>query len=446
MSPKYKNKAHHSRGFSLVELLVAMAIFTTLMAGLVVLFSGAVSAYRSAMITRDAHEAGRSMLSVIERDLKSAFTSREHGQYYQFYGTPDGFMFVGLLANGQLGRVTYVLRPTSESPQFETILAEPWIDVLSRTRDQVEAAARNNGQDVVQALADIQAWFEQQYDVDEDGNGLISAFEEKTIYDFPVYVQTASLIRYEEPGRTDLDTFDLGGGITFPYIDPANPNLDDYPANGDAIRGPLYDLLRTGIQGSQYRSSNDEDIRIALELYPSLRPDAIETLLAQKRRQIWIQLLIDSSTLNLPNFWAGKNDLEYVVIDGLLKSASLKARPGIDALMGPALFAYSNGNEESIFSNRFNTAGNIAKLDRTLNTLHGQYRNTTDRTVQSVFGDTKAKASMGSPLDPHLPAALKSSFWYAAEPTRVGGALFKRLFNEVIDVPAGYTRGLPSNI
>ena len=70
-----QNNRHHqiprTRGFSLTELLVAMAVFISLMAGLSVLFSGAVRTVRGSYQLLDAYEVGRSAVDVIDKDLRT---------------------------------------------------------------------------------------------------------------------------------------------------------------------------------------------------------------------------------------------------------------------------------------------------------------------------------------------------------------------------------------
>lgn len=101
-----------ARGFTLVELLVAMAIFVTVMGSVALLFNAAIRASKQGFQNQEAFEVARGVMDVIERDLSRAFTSREHGDVFSFYGTPIGFTFVGLISTeGQpnVGRVTYVI-------------------------------------------------------------------------------------------------------------------------------------------------------------------------------------------------------------------------------------------------------------------------------------------------------------------------------------------------
>ena len=113
-----------AEGFTLTELLVAIAIFITLLGGVGALFVGAVRTTRQGFQNQEAYETARAALSIIESDLTRAFASRDHGQYYSFYGTPIGFTFVGLAAprdnrpTGNLARVTYVVYRDFVSNRF----------------------------------------------------------------------------------------------------------------------------------------------------------------------------------------------------------------------------------------------------------------------------------------------------------------------------------------
>ena len=102
-------------GFTLPELLVAMAIFLSIMGGVGLLFVNTIRTVRQGFQTQEVFEQARGTLNIIERDLSRAFTSRDHGDYYNFYGTPIGFTFVGLVSvredspDPNIARVTYVI-------------------------------------------------------------------------------------------------------------------------------------------------------------------------------------------------------------------------------------------------------------------------------------------------------------------------------------------------
>lgn len=101
-------------GFTLVEVMVAVTILVTVMAGVGLLFANSMRLARQIRQSREVFELARAALSIVERDLRRAFTAREYGDYYQFYGSPIGMVFVGLVspresAEPNLARVTYVI-------------------------------------------------------------------------------------------------------------------------------------------------------------------------------------------------------------------------------------------------------------------------------------------------------------------------------------------------
>jgi prepilin-type N-terminal cleavage/methylation domain-containing protein len=109
----------NERGFTLVELIVSVAIFTIIMSGIAAVFVASLNAVNTGYQIAEANEESRIAFNLIERDLSTAFTSRDYGDYYQFYGTPVGFSLVGLVrsyetysASPNIARVTYVLHQT----------------------------------------------------------------------------------------------------------------------------------------------------------------------------------------------------------------------------------------------------------------------------------------------------------------------------------------------
>ena len=84
-------------GFTLVELLVAMTIFITVMSSVMFLFSAAIRISKQGFQSQDAFEIARGAMDILERDLSRSFTSRDHGDVFNFYGTPIGFTFIGMI-------------------------------------------------------------------------------------------------------------------------------------------------------------------------------------------------------------------------------------------------------------------------------------------------------------------------------------------------------------
>ena len=116
-----KRNCKHVRGFTLVDLLVAIAILTIVMSAVAALLMASVHSVRSGTATIEANEEQRALLGTVERDLTTAFSARDFGKYYQFFGTPIGFSYVGLkrgydpkvTEKPNVERVTYVLHQTA---------------------------------------------------------------------------------------------------------------------------------------------------------------------------------------------------------------------------------------------------------------------------------------------------------------------------------------------
>ncbi len=179
----YRANASRRFGFTLVDLLVAISILTIVMAAVAALMWGSVKAVRTGTANIEGNEEQRALLRTVERDLSTAFSGRDFGEYYQFYGTPIGFCYVGLARSYEyrfatkpnLARVTYVLHRTTGSRNFSTT--------------------------------------------------------------YGTSTSTYALIRYIEPNQRDLDTFpinweNLRGSIEFPGIDSEFTAIESLAAEG----------------------------------------------------------------------------------------------------------------------------------------------------------------------------------------------------------------------
>jgi len=162
----------HRRGVTLVELIVALAVFSSLTVTVFAVFLGSMRAIKTGEVTMGAYEEARAALNIIERDLTTCFTSRDRGDYYTFFGTPIGMTFVGLVRSNQwdnagepnIARVTYVFHRNTVAT-FDDVDGQP--------------------------------------------------------------VTTYSLIRYVENNRQDLDTFDV------PWYDDQQLSLLEPGPNGE---------------------------------------------------------------------------------------------------------------------------------------------------------------------------------------------------------------------
>ncbi len=130
-----RKAARSRRGFSLVELLVAVTLLMTFMAAIAMLFTTSLRAMKTGMQVIEANDEARGAFRVLERDLNAVFTSRNYGDYYSFFGTPFGMSMVGLIRVGEdynIGRISYVIRNTGDS--FDSVVDGTPINIAQLIR------------------------------------------------------------------------------------------------------------------------------------------------------------------------------------------------------------------------------------------------------------------------------------------------------------------------
>lgn len=125
------------RGMTLIEVIVAMAILSIILTGLVTMFVSAIESTHQGYMIKESYGNARSAMEVLARDLERACTLSNRGEKVQFYGTPTTLTFVTMLDNGQVGRVTYFFAPSPSIPVFETWLP---IGPKDNLRDRLEKA------------------------------------------------------------------------------------------------------------------------------------------------------------------------------------------------------------------------------------------------------------------------------------------------------------------
>ncbi len=321
-------------GFTLTELLVATAIFVILMSALVTLFSSAIAAVRQGYASIDTYDTGRMAMTTFSRDLNGAFTAREHGDTYNFYGRPDGFMFVGALANGQIGRVTYVMHPSPGNTKVRMKVTERWGVVEANIRRQVQRIARQRGysgsavdsfvgqsQPPASGVLGVVADHYKYSDT-----SIVRPYNADEWVEFDVEIDLESLVRYEETGASDLDTFDMyvkldSGGVPiqldWPYVDPSDYGNDATPLAGDGdtqqqfLLGALdpnpSDPLGTFDMRNRFRSINTgggAPHPSGDQLYlRALGRDAFDQMLKARKREFWLRML-SGEPMNMPTLTA----------------------------------------------------------------------------------------------------------------------------------------------
>lgn len=464
------------RGMSLVELLVAMAIFAALVSGLMLLFSGAIGAMRTNEQLDDMFTNIRGALIVLDRDLANAFSARERGDSFEFYGGPKGFTFIGVTEDGTPARITYVAHPTAETIQFQGQFVETYGILHDRALDQ-------GGKDLLDAfVALVGNQLPTTVDTTVRSDQLVKALRD-TLVDVPAVYLTQSLVRLIEPGVTDLDAFDIiradNERVPWPSIDVTiNPNLplgSDYYLEDDADNLRLYLMTLEGInpqavEGDALDYETDlgalldsvdpiSDLRTILieerAKMQALTRDDIEAIVRAKRRELWVRMLAGEQ--GLPQFWGNIDDAsdarpkaeDYVVADNLAYRVYMTDLPEFDLLGTPGLFSYGNSVPEYI--EQFNDVRCI--------TMYPDFQESADRdtVVNSVSiadpdsmdeylaEEQKNNApALGSPLAPRLPAFMRAGCWVVEPSAWVGGKDAIRWFTQEINVPTAASRGLPS--
>ena len=96
------------------------------MAGVTLLLIGSTRISQQGFQNQQAFEIARGAMSLMQRDLSRAFTARNHGDYYTFYGTPIGFTFVGIASprdrgSGNVARITYVIHQRDGAPVLRDV-------------------------------------------------------------------------------------------------------------------------------------------------------------------------------------------------------------------------------------------------------------------------------------------------------------------------------------
>lgn len=287
------------RGFTLTELLVATAIFALLMSAVAALFVASLNAMKSGYQSQEAFETARGAFNTLERDLNTVFTSRDFGQYYQFYGNEYGMMMVGLIRSRdnsgreytRIGRVSYVIYPVLVS-RLNTSTGEHEFFV---TQPFAHEYARNVG--ISDVGLSTQGYYKTRGirfkggDPNSDGD----------IYE----VCVAALVRYVEPGVSDLDSFPFDWNELADFYE-GNP---EFPPNNDprSIRKQLNDSLE--FPTSVTNPSSNPDLLARLS-------DTREQMFVAKKRDLWLRMLscqeywipkLTDGAPVLPNIW-GRRD------------------------------------------------------------------------------------------------------------------------------------------
>ena len=371
-------------GFTMVELLVAIALFAVLMSGVVMLFVGSVRSARTSYQQLDAFEKARSALTIIEDDLIPSHFIRDYGVIRTFYGTPIGMTFIqrtkvpGGSDNYKCSRVTYVV----------------YNRVIYRNKlIQEEGDSDNISTDAYpyrfpEALEDYIAGY------DTNGNPVYFSDGMRRFRDAYPY----PLLKYFEKNMDNLNNFPV------PWLDERGE-----PTRFGVI---LNNLL------AEHPDSNGHIITVTKKRLTEEQ----SKILWSTKCEMWIRMLAggDSGIDNI-NFWAEFNlePLDYMVTDNIL---STLAPNRVSA-------SYPPGRD-------FGADPNINRKDQPFGGFvffgYGMNDETPDANKNRVFNPFWSEELW--------PEMIIISFWLMFESPYPGAPDFKRHFSLQINIPAAYAR------
>lgn len=387
-------------GFTLVELLVAMAVLIVLMGGLALLYVNSLKAVRQTMQQVDAFERARGALATLTTDLTTGYGARANAQVYSFYGTPIGMTFVTLVKNSpdaadaNIARVTYVLYNMYYDAERNGTF--PQGEEAPEYRVFEDALEANDP-------AGVSEWLD----------GWANAY-------------TYVLIRYVEPNVGDIDAF------------PVEWNQIPFPGNEQQT---LDDVVEAEVAAA-----------LSANLIPSTGSPEAEDVRKMKRRELWIRMLAGGDH-DVPNGWR----LPYSLI-------RLGPDPGVEPVHVDPMRPYRYVVTENILSFVHGGAhwgigypptGNlipwyegapIFDYDMAF-AMDGDPNSGFVKSPNLWWNDVRSnncKPPEGAPTvlcrDPRKPEVVSVSFWMMFESPYPGAPDFKRKFSTRIMIPTAYDR------
>ena len=401
------HRRYKMRGFTLIELLVGVAIFSMLMAAIGTLFMSSLRTSRTTEAKVDISGMASGALTIMERDLSGAFTSRDFGEYYQFCGTPYGFTMVGVAPGGGLQRTTWVV-------------TDPYWLIPGVASHEVVTA-----QESPTDGAQIKAY-------------------------------TWVLLRFTETDFEDLDSFyfywDSGTGERIPTT------WEQVASNPEGAKaGDRFDALAYFFAAGLAEYYDPEQYRV----YTAAEQSGMYSAL---KRELWIEMLRgayrpDPSSTDkppallpaYPQFWADVNAdgtkaagdprpdfRDYVV-------AEMVANP--DATGDEALVTRTDGSC-FLFAHLLADASSQKLLTRFWSTVYdvAGYRSFYEDPLgagEVYLADPGYDGLLGDPLQPRLPDAVQVNLTFLMEGPMVNSPDIWHRTKQMIDVPTAYTRSVP---
>ena len=487
MSPTAEHTYGSRRGVTLIELLVAMAIFIAVISSVIVMFNSVTNTVRRSYRTMDAYEQARSSLLAVERDVKVSFAAPAAGADLQFYGEPYGFVLIGVSPEQELGRLSYAVhRDTSR------MTAEGRGEIITVFRNW--AYLQNDNLDI-----DLGVYYDltdEYIEVEvEVVYGLLVRVYENAVTDMSRFGWIENVLQRPESERTSFmpqprilnllleSSWDwTAKPVEFPWLSKYLWQVLD-PAAGFTASVPWY-------ARSVMEKSEACHYWIQLLQGPGIRParhwDLTNLWWSNAPDQYWFDVNLPSGPPFNPN---NPNETrkflsDYVVArDFVLETYLLDPATGqrivtVDGrtvpVVGPNPYMYDDGtsspNYDPIFQYAVEQADNRkTKFNTLFNLDHGvEVMDTNDvvvdsfnafqRLTEEITGnpvtpnvertdlavskmtEPRQFYDLGSPLQTRMPASFDITFWVLND-TGVTGAptdLFR--FSQTIQLPAGFLR------
>lgn len=416
-----QSSTRSAHGFTLVELLVSIAILLLLFGAVVTMFVASIRAVKAGYQVAEAMETQRGAFHIMEQDLSAVFTSRDYGDFYQFHGGAYGMTMVGLVRAADqyvtLGRITYVLH--------------------RNVRPEAVEVGENAAGD-------------------------------------SVYAPTMSLLRYVEPGVTSLDSYSF-------YDDEGNPKTWNDLISDPELGSTLETVLRDGCDCDP--SATDLD-SARIELLKAKKRDLWIGMLSGRdpnMPNVWITdaqikfaqangLAVPEPELYLRIDRDG--DPVTLVADDYVVAENIRSElpiPGVPAAGSPAVnwsfldadthpyFVYGQVRPNTVVDLRdgddideasptaagpwwrttWNSALNLAHwngVDDVQTFEEDALSNLLDGVTTPVFNGA------GSLLTPRLPEAVQVKFTFVYPAPYLTAVPYERNYEQIIDIPTAFTR------
>ena len=420
-----------------MELIIAAAITSIIISAIAALFILALRAVKSGNAAMDANELTRAAFALMERDLNTAFTSREHGELFHFHGNEVGMSFIGLARGyddssdrdiSQLGRVTYVINPS--------------LNLGSNLVDDDNDGVVDNPEEGYGDLIYMER-------LDTTLGEMVEA--QLPGEDAPG-VRTISLIRYFEPGVESLDEYDSDIKAEFDRAELEAENGTDPEFASEMGRRLIFEL--DALEFDYVR-----DAHIINEVTRNFRRDA------------YIRMLANAHTLNpdngqYPYGWSllepvcatcdPPDPYDYVIAENILDIESQLLLADVDpsqyinligAIQDRPYFLYGRtalnaSSQEMIeYTTTWNANANVYEIQDNVQytpdagTFVGP--DTPTGTEWRTFGD------VGTPLQARLPEIVRVRFPFVFDSPYAGAPHMQRELVQAIRVPTAFTRRNP---